>query len=255
MKKLYLLLGCIIALAAGCSKDSSAPSPAGGSATNTGNNATPANNTASSKDISTQDVAQVISYAVSGTTSGMATQAENAARISSCVSIPCGTTKDTVISGRDSSWLQIKYNYNFNIARTSICNNGIQTGLNTSFNGTSGYSALIMSSADTTTANISVSGLDSASANYLLNGNYTLRGTQQSLINTQHYFNSVVTITSNNISISKASKKILSGTANVQYSGISATGKTASHTASLTFLGNNQATLVVDNGTPQTISW
>lgn len=217
--------------------------------------ATSATSTANkNSDISTSDVTEAMTQAVSGSTSGMATQSQQAASLAASVSLPCGGTKDSTISGSSPAGSLFTWSYDLNYSRTNICSGGSPSQCNTTITGSSSYSVLVMSSNDSTNAQITVGGLQSSATNYVLNETYTRTGTIQSLIGNQHSFASTLTITSTNINISKSTNQVVSGSATVQFTG-TASGSTVSHTANITFLGNNQASLVLDNGNSSTISW
>ena len=217
--------------------------------------ASTANNiTTTSNDITTSDVTQAVTQAVSGSTSGMATQSQHAASLAASVSLPCGGTKDTTISGVSPAGSLFTWSYDLNYSRSCICSGGSPSQYNTTITGSSSYSVLVMSSNDSTSAQISVGGLQSSATNYVLNETYTRTGTIQSLIGNQHSFTSTLTMTSSNINISKSTNQVVSGSASVLFTG-KGSGNTVSHTATITFLGNNQATLVLDNGSSSNISW
>ena len=205
-------------------------------------------------EISTSDVTEAVTQAVSGTTSGLVTQSQQATALSASASLPCGGSKDSTISGTSPAGSLFTWSYDLNYSRTSICSGGSPAQYNTTITGSSSYSALVMSSSDSTNAQIAVSGIQSSASNYVLNETYTRTGTIQSLIGSQHSFTSTLTITSSNINISKSSNQVISGTASVQFTG-KGSGNSVSHTATITFLGNNQATLVLDNGSSRNISW
>jgi len=227
-------------LFAGCSKETPAP----------------ANSTTTASDvISNNDVTQAVTNAVSASSSGLATQTETTAQITAESSLACGQTIDSSISGVSPSGAIFAYNYDLNFSRTCICTGGVPTQYNTTITGSSSYSVILMSSNDSTNAHFSVSGIQSAATNYVLNGTYVRTGTIQSLISNQHTFNGTITFTSTNITVSKSTKQIISGTAAIQFNGTTLSGNTTSQTATITFLGNNQASLIVGNGSPTTINW
>lgn len=212
-------------------------------------------NNSSINAISNADMTQAVTNAVSGSANGIVTQSENTAMLVATAILGCGQSSDTTISGTSQAGALITYSYNLVYNRTSVCTGGVVSCYNTTITGGSSYSFMLMSSADSTSAQISVSGVQSSSSSYLLNETYVRKGTQQSFITNQHAFASTLTFTSNNIIIDKTTKKITSGTATVKFNGTDLTGKAVSSTATVTFLGNNQATLVLNNGNPTTINW
>jgi len=228
-------------LLAGCSKDAPATS------TN--------NTTSASERISDQDVSQSISNAVSGSGSGLATQVEATTKLTAMSLLGCGQTIDSTISASSPTGALFGYSYDLNYSRTCICSGGSPSQYDVTITGSSSYSFLVMSSSDSTNAQFTVAGIAVSAANYVLNGAYTRTGTIQSSITTQHTFNGTITFTGSNITVSKSTQQIISGSATVLFSGSTLSGGTTTQNATITFLGNNEATVVVGNGTPTTISW
>lgn len=207
-----------------------------------------------SEAITNADVTQAVTQAVSGSTSGMVTQCQQTALMASTLPMGCGDTVVDVISDTSSLGAIFSFMYNLHYIRICICSGGAPSQYNTTISGSSSYSMVQMSSNDNTNAQIFVSGIQSSAANYVLNETYTRTGTTKSLIIAEHSFSSSLTMTSTNLTISKSANQILSGSAAVQFTGTSKAG-TVTHTATITFLGNNQATLRMDNGDASTISW
>lgn len=111
-----------------------------------------------------------------------------------------------------------------------------------------------MSSEDSVVNKITVTGLSADSAFYKVTQTYNRVGTQQSKIGKMHKFTSTVFISSSNMKINKTTLRIVSGTATVNIKGESSGGKSFSLSGTLTFAGNDAATLVM-NDTKYTVSW
>ncbi len=210
--------------------------------------------TPASEAITNADVTQVVTQAVSGSTSGMVTQCQQTAQMAFNLPLSCGDTVFDVISDTSSLGALFSFMYNLHYSRTCICTGGVPSQYNIAIAGSSSYSMMQMSSNDNTISQMSMSGIDASAANYVLNGSYARTGTIKSLIVAEHSFSSTLTLTYTNLTIAKSTNRIASGTAAVQFTGTSKAG-TVSHTATITFLGNNQATLVMDNGNRSTIVW
>jgi hypothetical protein len=111
-----------------------------------------------------------------------------------------------------------------------------------------------MSSDDSVSNKITVTGLSADTTFYTATQTYIRTGTQQSKFGKMHKFTSTVTITSTNMKINKTTLRIVSGTAKVNIKGESSSGKSFSLSGTLTFSGNDAASLVM-NDTKYTVSW
>jgi len=111
-----------------------------------------------------------------------------------------------------------------------------------------------MSSDDSVSNKITVTGLSADTTFFTATQTYVRTGTQQSKIGKMHKFTSTVTITSTNMKINKTTLRIVSGTAKVNIKGESSSGKSFSLSGNLTFSGNDAASLVL-NDTKYTVSW
>lgn len=111
-----------------------------------------------------------------------------------------------------------------------------------------------MSSDDSVTNILTVTGLISDSALYKVNLTYNRMGTQQAKFGKMHKFTSTVKIVSSNIYINKTTMKIASGTATVVIKGESSGGKSFQLSGNLVFSGNDAASLTM-NDTKYTVSW
>ena len=106
-----------------------------------------------------------------------------------------------------------------------------------------------MSSDDSVNNKIVVTGLSNDSTFYKVSQTYIRTGTQQSKIGKMHKFTSTVTVSSTNMYVNKTS-----GTATVNIKGESSSGKSFTLSGTLTFSGNDAASLVL-NDTKYTVSW
>ena len=205
--------------------------------------------------ISDEEVAEAVTQSVSASSGGMVVQTESTARMSGTSTLTCGQTSDTTVVGQSAPGAIITYNYSLNFSRTLTCNGGIPVQFQFNFTGSSNYTALRMSSADNSTAQFTVTGLEPGSNNYIFNSSYVRNGTQQSKVRYQRSFSSTITITSSNITVDKATQKIISGTATVEFVGNGSGGYTVTRGGTLTFLGNSKATLALKNGSTFNIEW
>ncbi|RFM30711.1 hypothetical protein [Chitinophaga silvisoli] len=111
-----------------------------------------------------------------------------------------------------------------------------------------------MSSDDSVNNKIVVTGLSNDSTFYKVSQTYIRTGTQQSKIGKMHKFTSTVTVSSTNMYVNKTTLRITSGTATVNIKGESSSGKSFTLSGTLTFSGNDAASLVL-NDTKYTVSW
>lgn len=204
--------------------------------------------------VTEEEAVEAISLAVSGESGGMAVQTETAASIAGNSVQECGVSTDTMIS-RSGNSAGISFEYGALITRTLSCNNNIPQQLVLGYTGANTYSTLRMSSADSSMATLTLEGVLPESASYVINETYLRKGTQQSKVWLQRAFSSTLEITAAAITVNKTTLKIVSGTATVSFTGSVTGGKTVSYGGSLQFLGNNRATLQLNNGNSYLLEW
>ena len=202
--------------------------------------------------ITDEEVAEAVTQSITPASGGLVVQTESVATMSAYTHLTCGQTKDTTIAGQSQPGAAITYHYSFNFSRSLSC---APAQWQFNYTGHVDYSGPRMSSDDNSTAQIIVTGLEPSSNNFILNSSYVRNGTQQSKVRLQRSFTSTLTITSSNITIDKSTRKIISGTATVEFVGTGSGGHTINRGATLTFLGNNKATLALKNGNTFTIQW
>lgn len=214
--------------------------------------------------ISDDDVSEVISQSVSTQSGGLVLQSTaaagmtsdfNSARTGAKLTDQCGIMHDTTIAGASAAGATITYSYNCSWNWLLSCNNLVPQTYVWNYAGKASYDAPRMSSSDSSKANITITGLGGDSTYYVFNQTYVRNGSQTSKINEKRSFTSVITITSADIRISKSTLKVISGTGTVSISGTVTGGKSFTRTGTITFLGNDKATLVLANGKSYTIEW
>lgn len=207
--------------------------------------------------ITDDETTEAITEAVTGSSGGLSIQAETMATTvpSSMASISCGSSKDTTIAQSSTTGATLSYTYSMSLYRSLTCTNGIPSMLSLGLSGKNTYATPRMSSSDSSEGQMVITQIQSSYSNYLLNGSYIRNGSQQSLVGQDRTLKTAITFTVSGITISKSSNKILSGTAAIQFTGSTSGAKASSRGGTLTFLGNNQASLILDNGTAATIQW
>lgn len=209
----------------------------------------------SNNDITEDDAAEVMVQAVAGDSGGLALQTETSARVAGRTPLACGQSQDTSFNGQSPAGAPISWSYSIQMSRSLVCDNGVPQQFTFNYTGQNSYDAPRMSSNDNNTVNLIITGLQPAATGWVVNQQYVRNGTQQSNIRNRRSFTSTLTITGSNIVVSKTTEKIVSGTATLQFAGQSSSGRTVQYGATLTFHGNNTATLVFNNGRTIQLQW
>lgn len=210
---------------------------------------------ADDQSITDEDIAEAVSQSVTPSSAGLVAQADISADIAINKHLACGATKDSVITGQSSLGAAITYFYRHELTRTLSCNEGIPSVLSLSYKGKTTYTTLRMSSNDSAWATGTVTGLGPASTNLVLNQEYTRKGSQQSLVGRKRSFTSTITITSSDITVSKTTRRIISGTATIQFEGKTSGGITVSRGGTIIFEGNQKAILKLNSGGEYALNW
>jgi hypothetical protein len=198
------------------------------------------------------DAAELATNAVVTSTGGLALQINSSVAVYKTVTFTCGAQKDSSISKSSVSGAVPAYNYSLKWSYLLNCSSNQLTA---NFSGSSSYDGLRMSSTDNSTGSFILGGILPATAPYTLNTTYTRNGSQTSKIGRNNTFTSNLSITSTNVTVDKTTLQILSGTAAVSISGSSTSGKTFNFNGTLTYLGGNKATLVLNSGAAYAIQW
>ncbi|HEY9196297.1 MAG TPA: hypothetical protein VIM77_08525, partial [Mucilaginibacter sp.] len=138
---------------------------------------------------------------------------------------------------------------------TLACAGVIPSQLTFNFNGSGSYEGPRMSSNDQSTGGFILTNLQPTASTYLLSSTYQRTGTSTSKIARKYTFTSTLNITSSNIAVEKTSLKIVSGTAAIKITGTSSSGKSFTFNGTITFQGNNKATLILNSGASYAIEW
>jgi hypothetical protein len=136
------------------------------------------------------------------------------------------------------------YAYDFQITVALVSGSRLDFGY--SMKGT--YDGPRISSNDSATASFQVTNLFTGSA-YSASGTYHRYGTQVSKVRAKNSWTSVITLSTTGLSVDKSSMKITAGTATMTMSGKTSTGLAFATSGRITFLGNDQAILVIGTNT------
>lgn len=142
------------------------------------------------------------------------------------------------------------YNYSANCSYLLSCNaEGNAQSFNYSFSRNGDYDTPRMSSDDNVNANWDVTDLDASTSNTIFNGSYVRIGSQVSKVRNMNTFNSTLTYSLNGIAVNKDTYKIASGSASVVFEGTSTSGNSYTYNGTITFNGDDTATLVINGNT------
>lgn len=205
--------------------------------------------------ITNDDVAETISQSFSASSGGMMLETQGATELAIQNKLVCGQTKDSAISAASAPGSPITWAFSYHFTRSLACTEGIPSSLTFQSEGKSSYTTSRMSSKDSSYGQTVITQLAPSAVNLLVNQQYVRKGSQQSLIRAQRSFTSTITFTGTNITISKSTRMILSGTATVQFEGKSSNGVTVIRSGTITFDGNQKATLKLLNGATYPLQW
>lgn len=212
------------------------------------------NNDAAPVDaVDEEEVAEAVTQTVSANSGGLAVTASDAAVMATTYSTMCGMSKDTAIVRSSVTGAVVTYNaaaqwhWALTCTPTARFDYALASRLT--------YDAPRMSSSDSLSATLAVTGLEPATPNYTLNMNLTRKGSQVSKILRKHSFTSTIIVTGTNIAVSKTTNLVQSGTASVTISGATSGGRSFQYAGTLVFTGNKTATLTFASGVTYNIQW
>lgn len=167
-------------------------------------------------------------------------------------SLSCGQTADTTFS-RSLSNTRITADYTASANWTLQCNQfNVPQRIVMNLQSSGTYTTPRVSSNDNGTGSLTVSNLVTG-PNFLINGSCTRNGSQTRLLRNGNGATSTVAITLTNVAVSKTTRKIQSGSAEVLITGQGSDGQTINSTGSIVFNGDGTATLSI-NGRTYTIT-
>lgn len=212
------------------------------------------NNDATPVDaVDEEEVAEAVTQTVSANSGGLAVTVSDAAVMADTYSTMCGMSKDTAIVRSSVPGAVVTYNaaaqwhWMLTCAPAARFDYALASHLT--------YDAPRMSSGDSLSATLSVTGLEPAAPSYTMNMNLNRKGSQVSKILRKHSFTSTIIVTGTNITVSKATKLVQSGTASVTISGAASGGRSFQYAGTLVFTGNKTATLTFAGGGAYNIQW
>ncbi|GLB51609.1 hypothetical protein NBRC110019_06480 [Neptunitalea chrysea] len=169
--------------------------------------------------------------------------------------ISCGVVyaDDATLSGTQGGVnYYVTASWNWMLSCTGF---GIPETLEMGFASTREYTSTRMSSDDESDGNIKVSGIELLSDAYVVNSNVDNDGTQVFTLGNGYTLSSDISFTIVNLTYDKATMEIVSGTAEVNFSGVFNGASSATYSGTIEFLGNNEALLTMSSGSTYTFSW
>lgn len=146
------------------------------------------------------------------------------------------------------------YNYEMSTSYTLTCTAlGYPSSLNFEASTDGQYETPRMTSDDMFELDWTVSNLSPINPSVIFNGQYGRNGTQVSLVGNMNTFESDLAINLSSVVVNKTTYEIESGTATMNFVGISSTGVQYNFSGAITFNGDGTATLVI-NGNSYTIN-
>ena len=156
----------------------------------------------------------------------------------------CGVDYDTTFS-RSYSGVYVTSQATFTYAYQLVCNGAIPSTLNLEAASSGTRTTERLTSQGSITSELIVTGVQPSSTSFVVNGELSRTG---SVTGENKSFNSTSQLTITDLTLTKSTQQIASGTATVTYAGSTSAGNSVSRTASVTFLGGNEAELTLNSG-------
>ncbi|MES2275872.1 MAG: hypothetical protein V4592_07610 [Bacteroidota bacterium] len=159
----------------------------------------------------------------------------------------CGVVDSFAVARQESITSTINYNYALGYYYVVNCNNNIQDNLTSSIIYNGSFDAANLTTINSVNSNISLASLSGSGTNYSLNGNYQTTGTFQTLDATQLAGNNSISMDIKDLLVTKSSRSIISGSANISVAGTVKINKnTFVYNGTLVFKDATTATLTLE---------
>lgn len=217
----------------------------------------------SQSGVTEAEAAQVVSTAV--TNGGVAAQTQQATIVATAFlgarhgakAADCGWQDagnfEFASDANAATTYSIAYDYTVNL--TCATDGASYQSFQFAFNAKTAFATSKFALSDTSSADFNVTGLDDASANLVFNQKFDHNGTFTSKDGSASSFHSVLKYTATDVTVSKSTLQIVSGTAAVTISGTTTTGKSFSYAGTITYKGNNKATFTITGGGSFDLTW
>lgn len=215
--------------------------------------------------VSEGEASEVLSNAILDQRGGVMFQTTNALTVADTYSNrvagakqsdECGQTKTGVainLSSQAGATYEYKFIWNWNYKLDCTTEKEVKS-ITVNYEGRIKFGAAEGSVDDTSSATLKISGLD-ADTVLTVNQTFSRTGTLKLGSELSKTFKTEITYAATDVKISKRTKKITSGTAVINISGISLTGGVFSYSGTITYSGSNKGTLKLKSGTTVDLSW
>ncbi|MDK2772640.1 MAG: hypothetical protein KYX68_10505 [Flavobacterium sp.] len=210
----------------------------------------------SSDAIQEEDVVEVIENSLKMDTGGLSKSIETS--VSVCDEEDVYTQTPSINCGEEyvnnytyqNAVNNYEANYSFSSAYMMNCDsNSNPSSFTYEFTNSGTYDTPRMSSDDHASANWEITGLDASTDVVALNGAYERIGSQVSKVRNMNTFASTLNYTINSLQVNKVSYQIQSGTIALSFIGTSSNGNQYTFSGTITFNGNQTATVVINGNT------
>lgn len=200
--------------------------------------------------VTDSEAAEILETTISERSAGMTVPTTEMAEIATESSLDCGLTNDTSFQVSKTVGLN-SYSRNFNLQWTVNCTQfGVPENALFNVSGSGTFGSANWTGNTTADGALTFTGLSLQQPNYTAYGTYNYAGTLQGdLRRTDPTLSCVATITMDNLTISKATNEITSGSGSATLTVTSASGQTASFTGTVVYNGNGTVTVVVNGHT------
>lgn len=155
----------------------------------------------------------------------------------------CGVSYDTTIN-KTYTGVYITGEHTVTYGYELTCDGVIPSQLDATFTSTGTRSTARLTSSASTTGTMTTTGIEPSNEAYTLNSSMTRNA---SVEGSEKSYSSLSNITLTDLIITKSTMMIASGSATYTYSGTTGEGKSYSYTASITFNGDETATIVFND--------
>ncbi len=162
--------------------------------------------------------------------------------------VACGTIKTDTVNQQSAAGAATTYSYTSKYSYTLNCNSSNQpdnTATNYVYSGS--YNGPNLSSTNAGSSIFTTTGLSPTATLYIVNGEFKQSGSFQSKTTTTNTGNHTIDIVLQNLSFTKATRKIASGSATIAVSETMPGQSTVTYNGTLVFNGNDTASLTLNS--------
>ncbi len=159
----------------------------------------------------------------------------------------CGVAFDSTLSKSSPTGSLITYSYQLTYTYTLACTNKIPSSLDLGITSTGTYSGPRISSTGSGAGSWAIT--EFTGTTYSLNGSYSKTETVTQKTGAQKEFSNKLDLTYAGIAIDKSTKKLTGGTITYTMTGAITGGASFNYSGTITFLGNESATITVGSAT------